>query len=240
MEKENALLKYLQSEKEGITKQDIVSLSGSVYSTPIGEFEVLTEEQAQKKLAEALENNFKKFGSEMFAFTDDCDKLWKEICKNYLTDKAKETLRGYIEADILSQIETSDYNIETIVKYYIQTEGYFEYFDNRNIDDTIYPYKEKIDFDFNGIAEMINSKHGRGIYLSEFNHKEIRQDGYFIYKKNDKSIKLLSDLADEISREVADEFNISLSAEEIIEFVEMGTVSREELEKDGALSVCYL
>lgn len=239
MEKETALLKYLQSEKKGIIKQDIVSFSESVYRTPIGEFEVLTEEQAQKKLAEALKNDFKKFGSEMFAFTDDCDKLWKEICKNYLTDKAKETLRGYIEDDILSQIETSDYSIETIAECCIQAEGYLEYFENRDMDDTIYPYKEKVDFDFNGIAEMINSKYGRGIYLSEFNHKEIRQDGYCIYKKNDKSIKLLSDLADEISRELADEFNISLLAEEIIEFVKMGIVSREELEKDGALSVCY-
>lgn len=97
MEKEG-LLKYCQELNPDITEYDIVETDGNRFDTPLGVFDVYTEEGRLKAIQEQIDYNVEDMG--LRAFGD-----YKNITENYMTsdvkvellDKIRDYQYGYLE-----------------------------------------------------------------------------------------------------------------------------------------------
>lgn len=110
-EKEQALLAFCQQEDEGITKYDIqkTEYDENTYDTPIGEFLILTDDEADKAMAESIKNYIEDMGVEGF----DKDFV-QEIYTECIDERSQDNLMEIIEEQYTLYMEDIKYETSDI------------------------------------------------------------------------------------------------------------------------------
>lgn len=154
--REQALLEYCKETDETITEYDIVEQDSAymyLYSTPIGEFSIMTDDEADRAVLEDVENLFDDIGVEMFGNGLPIENFIDEESEERILDCAKEDAISYME-DIASENSSfsSDYTRqqEEIVEF-LADKGEI----NFNIDDLKEYVEDKENSDYSEeIAEF--------------------------------------------------------------------------------------
>lgn len=98
--REQALLEFCQETDESITEYDIVEQDNAYrysYSTPIGEFTIMTDDEADRAVLEDIENLFDDIGVEMFGNGLSIENFIDEESEESILDCAKEDATSYME-----------------------------------------------------------------------------------------------------------------------------------------------